>query len=1111
MSYRNQICTIVALSLVLLAGLAHADSIELISRVSPGLESASASGASTTYSVDFMQPRQRPPAGNRISSDGRYTAFVSSAGNLVPGQTETSGTWDIFVHDRIAGTTILVSRSTLGGGRTANGGSSDPVISADGRYIAFLSYATDLAPGQVDTNSGTDVFLFDRQTETMTLVSRAAGTTATTAGEPSDLPVLSADGSWITFTSTATDLVAGVGSSELRQVYLFDRSAGTSRLVSHAAGGPATPGNGECLDPVLSSDGRYVAYASTATDLVAGMIDEGSLTDVFLYDRVAATTALVSRTSDSAITAAYGAEPVISADGSHVAFGSSGQIVLYRRSDGLLTLVSHAAGNDQQEGDGFSSAAAISDDGSYVAFASSSDDLTVPGGPASIYPEVYLFERSTGAITLLGPPSEFGSEFPTISADGGEVVFFTFDGTFLYSRDSGSLTLVSRSLQSPSENAGASGHFLSADGNFVAFSSFASSLVEADWNEVEDIFLFSRATGTNTLVSRADPNNPSLTSSGGGVQASISNDGNHVAFLSTARNLGPGQAEDDTDVDVFVWSRLTGLITRLSQAQESQPQEVIASAKISGDGEWVLFNAPVGDATPAFYDRALFLSRRTTGETLLVTHQVNAPTTFAEGSVEDVGTISGDGRFVAYRGSYTNVVAGQSGGAAYQVFLYDRVTDTTSLASHAAGSATTGGNGVASGLASISADGRFVVFASEATNLVTGQNDTNFEYDIFLYDRITGAVSLVSRRSGFAATAAADDGSSTPKISADGRWITFVSEATDLAAGQVDTDDSQDLFLHDRVTGTTVLITHAPGAATTAVHGGGIDPSISADGRFVAFANGANNLTPGSSSSCPMFTSCTDIYLYDRITGENVMVSHSAASLTASGGRLASDARITANGRYVTFASDSEDHVPGLTDSELSRDLFLYDRTTGAIEILSRRDEDPTVATGGAFYATPNADGSRIVLETPVPHQDGDFNGTLDLYLYSKDLAGADLFTLPPCRLFDTRRPEDGPVLVSGNPVLLTIDGGCGIPSTAQSLVINVTVFEPAGRGNLSLYPGDGSGVGTSTINFQPGVNKANNAIVRLSLDGSGSIGVRPLVTGSGTVHVIIDVVGYFE
>ncbi len=321
----------------------------------------------------------------------------------------------------------------------------------------------------------------------------------------------------------------------------------------------------------MSSDGRYVAYVSTATDLVAGMIDGSSFNDVFLYDRVTATTALVSRTSGSATTAASGSEPVISADGSHVAFTSSGNIFLYRRSDGLLTLVSHAAGHDQQAGDGFSRSAAISDDGSFVAFVSSSDDL-IPGGAPSAYSETFLFERSTGTVTLLSSLAGSGSSgFPTISADGGEVVFFTYDGTILYSRDSGSLTLVSRSFHSANQNAGAEGHFLSADGSFVAFSSGSPEIVEADWNEQSDIFLFNRSTGTNTLVSRTDPNNPSLTPAGESVGPSISNDGNHVAFLSEAQNLGGGPGEDDTDVDVFVWSRLTGLITRLSQAQELTP------------------------------------------------------------------------------------------------------------------------------------------------------------------------------------------------------------------------------------------------------------------------------------------------------------------------------------------------------------------------------------------------------------------------------------------------------------------------------------------------------------------------------------------------------------
>lgn len=1139
MSHRNQVLAVASLSLLLLAGRAGADSVELVTRITPGTEPVSGGGTSETY--NFVEI-PRPPAGNALSSDGRYAVFVSTAPNLVPGQTETNGFRKVFLRDRETDTMILVSRSSAGG--SPNSGSDHPVISADGRYVAFHSHATDLVPGQVDTNDGADVFLFDRVTGTMTLVSRAAGATATTADAPSDFPVISADGSRITFTSTADNLVAGASSTLPQQVYLFDRAAGTNVLVSHASGSSTTPGDGFCNAPVLSADGRFVAYTSTSSDLVAGQSNGGNPYNVFLYDQVSDAAVLVSRTSGSATTTAGGQEPRISADGGFVTFSSYGadlvagqsgppeqNVFLYRRSDGLVTLVSHTAVS-QQTGNGPSRGPVISADGSHVAFESHATDLTGTGD-VTAFSGIFLYERATGTLTFISPrhgaPQQVGNSssfYPVISADGSRVVFQSLawdllpqpvsqSGLYLYSKSSGSLTLVSRSLSSPAQtgNSYPLGHFLSANGGFVLFASGASDLVAADSNGRNDVFLFDRSTGSNALISRADPANPSVTPIWGGNFPSISADGNQIVFRGYDPNRTAGQVDLDLGRDIFVWFRLTGATTLVSQsavAPDFTADAPSRNAKISGDGEWILFSSWASDLVPgqtqAPTGAALFLSRRTTGEKILVTHVANAPKTPAAGSPGPTG-LSANGRFVVYTGLFSEVVPGMSGGG-NQLFLYDRVAGTTSLVSHAAASPATSGDDDVIGAPTLSADGRFVAFASMATDLVAGQTESNGGTDVFLYDRTTGAVTLVSRQTG-SVTTTGDRVSDRPEISADGRWIAFRSEASDLVPGQIDTPGSRDLFLHDRLTGTTVLVSHTLGAPLTAANGPSTAPVLSADGRFLAYMGEADDLTAGSSDTCPLGTSCADIYLYDRTTGENVLVSHSASSPAASGGRQAYNPQISANGRYVTFTSESADHVPGVVDAERTLDTFLYDRTTGEIELLSRRDDTPSLARGG-LSAAPNADGSRIAL-TGAELVPGDFNGVADVYLYNNDLPGTSFFVLPPCRLFDTRRPEDGPALVSGGSVILSIDGGCGIPATAQALAVNVTAFLPTGSGNLTVYPGDLSPSGTSTMNFPAGVVRANNGVVRLSLDGSGSLGVRASVGGGGSVHVIVDVTGYFE
>src|SRR5205809_5350390 len=220
-----------------------------------------------------------------LSADGRFVAFVSFATNLVAG--DTNGATDVFVHDRQTDTTERVSVAS--GGTQSNDASLGSALSADGRFVAFQSDATNLVAG--DTNGATDVFVYDRQTGMTERVSVASG--GTQANNASSYPVLSADGRFVAFDSAATDLVAG-DTNGASDVFVHDRQTGTTERVSVASGGAQGNGNsgGSFAVPAPSAAGRFVAFQSAATNLVAG--DTNGTTDLFGHDPPAAPTAPAS-------------------------------------------------------------------------------------------------------------------------------------------------------------------------------------------------------------------------------------------------------------------------------------------------------------------------------------------------------------------------------------------------------------------------------------------------------------------------------------------------------------------------------------------------------------------------------------------------------------------------------------------------------------------------------------------------------------------------------------------------------------------------------------------------------------------------------------------------
>ncbi len=384
---------------------------------------------------------------------------------------------------------------------------------------------------------------------------------------------------------------------------------------------------------------------------------------------------------------------------------------------------------------------------------------------------------------------------------------------------------------SGSEGNGASGRSsISSDGRFVAFESAASNLVSGDTNGTQDIFVHDRQTATTSRVSVSSSgiqgNNLSET-------PSISSDGRFVAFASHASNLVSG--DNNGNQDIFVHDRQTGTTSRVSvDSSGSEGNNRSEFPSISSDGRFVAFHSIasnlVSDDTNVTGD--IFVHDRQTG----TTSRVSVDSSGSEGNGRSsFPSISSDGRFVAFDSHASNLVSGDNN-SSQDIFVHDRQTGTTSRVS--VGSSGSEGNG-GSSFPSISGDGRFVAFFSLASNLVSG--DTNGTFDGFVHDRQTGTTSRVSVDS---SGSEGNSSSFAASISNDGRFITFYSTASNLVSG--DTNGTFDVFVHDRQTGTTsrVSVDSSGSEGNSASN----RPSISSDGRFVAFYSDASNLVSGDSN-----------------------------------------------------------------------------------------------------------------------------------------------------------------------------------------------------------------------------------------------------------------------
>ncbi len=1141
------IATAIAIAIALPA---WASQVELISKADPGLLSDTGADGTGTL-LSFTRPS--------VSADGRYTAFVSSAPNLAAGQNDTNLDADVFLHDRVAGTTVLVSRVDGTSATAGNGVSWSPAVSADGSYVAFSSSSSNLVAGQADFNGVNEIFLFDRVAGTVTLVSHAAGLPGAGNGS-SDSPRLSGDGRYMVFQSHATNLVSGQSDANGRaDVFLYDRVSGTTTLLSGAAGSAAQTGNAGSFGQDLSADGSWIVFVSEATNLISGVTDTNLHGDVFLYG--GGTLTLVSHASGSATTAGNGMtlDARISADGGQIAFASfsndlvAGQVdafnsvdlFLHDRASGTTALVSHAAGSALTAAGGVGTQQSeASTDGGWIAFVSSGTNL-VPGQVDTTSPpsdDVFLFERATGTVTLVShaggsavTAGNMRSTVPQISADGAWVAFASLatdlvsgqtEGNgdldaFLYDRAAGTTAVVSHAAGLPAATGNGFSPLpaLSGDAGTIAFYSAATDLVTGtlDVNRAADLFLYDRAAATNTLVSRRDPGLPSLSPSGTSRVSAVSADGRFVTFVSDAIHLVPGQVDTNPGGDLFLYDRQTGTTTLVSHAAGSPSTAANGESyggAMSADGRYILLisyatNLVAGQIDTnagTFFGFDVFLYDRVAGTTTLVSHAAGSPVTAGNGRCESAA-ISADGAFIAFDSRATDLVAGVTdANANSDVFLYDRAGGTTTLVSHAAGAPATTGM-FRSEFPTFSGDGQFLVFQSLATNLVAGQTDTNSDVDAFLHERATGTTTLISHAGG-SATTTANRGTFGILPSHDAAWIVLGSPATNLVAGQIDGNASGDVFLFERATGAITLLSHVPGSPVTAGNGGSFLTSISAGASRIVLSGSATDLVTGMSDVNGSSLAATDVFLHDRMTGATTLVSHARSSALQTGNGGSNSGTVSADGSYVVYDSSASNLVTGAADDNFTADAFLYDVPTGASRIVSRTFVSPLrAANRNSADFRISADGTTIAFESLGSDLvNSDFNNLPDVFVYRMGQPGR-FYTVAACRLLDTR----GPALFSGVTRIVSLHGACGIPETARTIALNATVIQPTEAGYLALYPGDLAIPATSTLNFAAGQTRANNAVLPLAANGAGTLAITPFMAGDGTVHLIVDVVGYFE
>jgi Tol biopolymer transport system component len=362
-----------------------------------------------------------------VSGDGRYVAFASQASNLVAG--DINGFSDIFVRDRWMRTTTLVTRSWDGDLANGHSGIEGVSLSADGRFVAFDSWAGNLVPG--DTNASPDVFVHDRDPDQNGIFDEGNGVTTRasvdSSGEEAFLEcqscAISADGKVVAFDAKLRPgLIERTFDPQNRFVFARDLAAGTTTMVSVDSQGHA--GNAFSAYPALSADGRLVEFSSDASNLVPG--DTNFTADVFVHDRATGVTVVASVSSDGELGNDTSLYASLSASGRYVAFRSEASNLIpddtngdedcfvHDLANGRTVRVSLTADGKQSDGPARPSPV-ISDNGRFVAFGHHA--ALVPDDTNGV-DDIYVRDWCPAGWTNYGTGWPGSSGIPALTASG---------------------------------------------------------------------------------------------------------------------------------------------------------------------------------------------------------------------------------------------------------------------------------------------------------------------------------------------------------------------------------------------------------------------------------------------------------------------------------------------------------------------------------------------------------------------------------------------------------------------------------------------------------------------------------------------------------------------
>jgi Tol biopolymer transport system component len=719
---------------------------------------------------------------------------------------------------------------------------------------------------------------------------------------------------------------------------------------------PAPVGESLADRQAVSADGTRIAFTSQSDGLSDA--DDDTVLNVYVKDTTAGAVTLASRRSDGTPAHEDCQHPAISGDGRRVAFVCDGPLdaadtnnlpdVYVRDLDAnetfLVSRANDASGVAGAVGDAAAGEPAIDQHGAHVAFTTRATNLIPPVVPPAGVREVYLRTLPTGgaangttvlfsradAATRGDLPASQDAFGPSISANGDTVAFVSAAvlgasepaatmHTQVFVRTVtggvGTTLLASVSTTGAIDDGGASDAMISADGSAIAFTSVAANLDPAKIDNTRAAFLRTLAPNPSTvLVSRRVGGAPAEP---GSIATKVSIDaaGTVVAFASTATTLDPADTDSSPDVYVYDARGATPVLRIASRPTGLGPAANLGAEgpSVSGDGRRVLVQTMGSLVGDAIHTLNTLALRDLDADTTTGVSRPGFGSFGNQGGAVSDASITPDGRFVAFSTDAPALGVPPDGQDA--VVVRDTVTGAVQLASRLDGR---DGTPIADFVdePAISADGRRVAFVVQP---LTGPSQ------VWVRDLAAGTTTLASRADGLGG-AAGDGGSNKPSISADGNRVAFRSTADNLSSD--DPDVSADAFVRDLAHGTTTLVSRAGGAAG-AKAGGVSNAVLSGDGDHVAFATTAS-LDTGDGDQLP------DVYVRDLAGAMTRLADVAPDGAKADQGVDASGLSISADGRRVAFLSRAGNL--GTPVPAGATQLWVHDLTGGSTVLASRAD-----------------------------------------------------------------------------------------------------------------------------------------------------------------------------